>query len=123
MNSAEDVPSELRGAAAAAVRWLNAERGTAFELSGVVDSEAALAGYASNQPYELGLVLCDGELCAREQVRVESAEGEYRFRLVDAADPAIPPLLDPPEGVRSGWLHEQLGRHEFVLLLFYRGRW
>ncbi len=123
MHVATDIPSELRGPTAAAVRWLNAERGTAFELTGVVDSEAALAGHASDQPYELGLVLCDGELCAREQVRVESAGGDYQFRLVDAADPAIPPLLDPPQGVRSSWLHEQLGRYEFVLLLFYRGRW
>lgn len=123
MNVAKDIPSELHGPAVAAVRWLNVDRGTAFELTGIVDSGAALAGHASDQPYELGLVLCDGERCAREQVRVESAEGEYRFRLVDAADPAIPPLLDPPEGVRRSWLHEQLGRHEFVLLLFYRGRW
>ena len=123
MNVTEDIPSELRRPAAAAVRWLNAERGTEFELTGVVDFEAALARQASDQPYELGLVLCDGERCAREQVRGEFVESEYRFRLVDATDSAIPPLLDPPQGVRRGWLHEQLSRHEFVLLLFYRGRW
>ena len=43
------------------------------------------------------------------------------FELHGARD--IPPLLDPPEGVRRSWLDDELAKHEFVLLLFYRGLW
>jgi hypothetical protein len=39
------------------------------------------------------------------------------------SEPDIPPLLDPPVGVRREWLDRQLEQHEFVLLLFYRGLW
>ena len=38
-------------------------------------------------------------------------------------DPLIPPLLDPPIGVRTGWLNAQLDKHKFVVLVFYRGLW
>ena len=31
--------------------------------------------------------------------------------------------LDPPPGLRARWLDEQLEQHDFLLLLFYRGRW
>ena len=47
----------------------------------------------------------------------------FRFSFVEAAVRDIPPLLDPPVGVRSQWLAGQLKKHEFVLLLFYRGLW
>ena len=98
--------------------WLNAEQNTHFELTGVVDYDAALAN--PDDTYELGLVLCDGELCAREQVRVEPGPV---FSLIGLDEPEIPPLLDPPKGIRNGWLDTVLAKHEFVLLLFYRGLW
>lgn len=76
-------------------------------------------------------MLYDGELCVREQVRctplsetVESGSSPgYTFTSVEAAPRDVPALLDPPEGVRSQWLAEALAKHEFVLLLFYRGLW
>ena len=73
--------------------------------------------------YELGLVLCDGEICAREQIRVAPSGDGFQFSFVDAAEREIPPLLDPPEGVRSGWLEAEMARHKFLVLLFYRGLW
>ena len=35
----------------------------------------------------------------------------------------VPTLLDPPVGVRRTWLDDQLTKHDFILLLFYRGLW
>jgi hypothetical protein len=118
----ESIPPALRPQAEAALAWINETQGEAFELTGLVDYEQAL----SAQPdagYELGLVLCDGEICAREQVRVQPSDDGYQFNLVEAAAREIPPLLDPPAGVRSAWLAGELAKHDFVLLLFYRGLW
>ena len=33
------------------------------------------------------------------------------------------PLLDPPPGVRAGWLDDVLPKYSFVVLVFYRGFW
>ena len=33
------------------------------------------------------------------------------------------PLLDPPAGVRTGWLDDVLQKYSFVVLVFYRGFW
>jgi len=43
--------------------------------------------------------------------------------LAAQAQPDIPPLLDPPGGLRSKWLDAQLDKFEFVVLLYYRGLW
>jgi hypothetical protein len=72
---------------------------------------------------EFGLVLCDGEVCAREQVRITPTADGYQFKLVETGQREIPSLLDPPEGVRRQWLDSVLAKHEFVVLLFYRGLW
>ncbi|MDG2277969.1 MAG: hypothetical protein P8L31_08395 [Pseudomonadales bacterium] len=48
------------------------------------------------EPCELGLILCDGEICIREQVRVTASGDTYQFDFVEQAAPAIPLLLDPP---------------------------
>ena len=117
-----DIPTELIVPAEAAVKWLNAERGTAFELTGLVDSDAASSAL-TNGTLELNLILCDGDVCARERVDVTNNSGTYAFSSIAANDHAIPPLLDPPAGVRRGWLDEQLATYDFILLLFYRGRW
>ena len=117
-----NVPDALRAPVAAAVAWVNATREEAFELTGLVDAERALDAEAG-QPFELGLVLCNGELCAREQVRIEPNDDGYRFSFAALDTSEIPPLLDPPVGVRQGWLAGALAKHEFVLLLFYRGLW
>jgi len=54
---------------------------------------------------------------------VHPAAGRYEFEAIDAQDTLIPPLLDPPVGLRRAWLDGQMEKFEFVLLLFYRGRW
>ena len=122
MQTEDSIPAELQRQAEAAVSWINETQQQTFELTGLVDYEQAL-GADADEGYELGLVLCDGEICAREQVRVQPAGGRYQFSLVEASVRDIPSLLDPPEGVRRQWLAEELAKHEFVLLLFYRGLW
>ena len=120
MHLREDIPERLLPAAEAALSWVNDVRGTSYELTGLVDVDEA--GNA-DEPFDVGLVLCDGEICMREQVRVLPEGGAYRFDFVAEATPDIPPLLDPPEGIRSAWLDAQLQNHEFVVLLYYRGLW
>ena len=119
MRTAETIPEALRAPAAAALAWINEEQRRRFELTGLVDVEDVNVA----EPFEMGLVLCDGEVCAREQVRVVPKGEAYDFELVQQAAPEIPPLLDPPAGIRANWLQSQLEQHEFVLLLFYRGLW
>ena len=117
-----DIPQALRGPAEAALEWINAQRQPPSGLTGLVDYDAALNA-APGQSFEMGLVLCDGNICSREQVRVTPVENDYTFNLVDAAPREIPTLLDPPIGIRSSWIDTVLARHEFVVLLFYRGLW
>ncbi|MDE0690621.1 MAG: hypothetical protein OXI55_00065 [Gammaproteobacteria bacterium] len=119
---ADDVPEKLRPAASAALAWINEERGAAFEVTGVVDADAALAAPADTA-VEFGLVLCEDEMCLREQVRVEPRDGRFQVSAVEAAPSLIPPLLDPPQGVRRDWLDRVLGTREFAVLLVYRGLW
>ncbi|MGI9327954.1 MAG: hypothetical protein ACR2PZ_22230, partial [Pseudomonadales bacterium] len=106
----------------AALAWVNETQHSSYELTGLVDYEAGLAA-KTGQGYEFGLILCDGEICAREQIRVEPTGDGFTFSRVAAAAQKIPPLLDPPEGIRKDWLASVLEKHEFVLLLFYRGLW
>ena len=122
MQQDEDIPTSLRPQAEAAVSWINETQERSYELTGLVDYEQALQA-EDGEAYELGLVLCDGEICAREQVRVGPLGDGFQFSFVDAAEREIPPLLDPPEGVRSGWLEAEMARHKFMVLLFYRGLW
>lgn len=120
--SPADIAAEWRVPAEQAVDWINTRRGAHFELTGLITPEQTDDPHGDGG-FELGLVLCDGEHCAREQVRVVAQDDGFEFREIAMAEPAIPPLLDPPAGVRANWLDEQLNRHDFLLLLFYRGRW
>lgn len=122
MNVQADVPHALRAPAAAALAWINQTRNQQFELTGVVDTEAAMT-VADGASFELGLILCDGEVCAREQICISPTSDGYAFNVVEAPEREIPSLLDPPEGVRQRWLDSVLAKHEFVVLLFYRGLW
>ena len=78
----------------------------------------------ADESYELGLVLCNGEICSREQIRVEPAGGnKFLYSFADVQERDIPPLLDPPEGLRCDWVDSVLAKHEFVVMVFYRGLW
>lgn len=122
METLLDIPTSLRAPVAAALQWVNDNETNTFELTGLVDTDAALSA-SPGQAFELGLVLCDGDICARQQIRFTPQAQGFSYAFADEAQREIPPLLDPPSGVRSTWLDNVLQKHEFVLLLFYRGLW
>ena len=122
MQVLEEIPRQLAPQINAAVDWINRQRTQPFEVSGLVDYEQAVAA-KRGQNIQLGLVLCDGDTCTREQVLIEPVKDGFRCSFVDMAEREIPPLLDPPAGIRRPWLDSVLEKHEFVLLLFYRGLW
>ena len=122
MDSTNEIPESLREPAEAALAWINSTRAQPSELTGLVDYESALKA-TPGESFEMGLVLCDGTICGREQVRLTPVDDSYQFDLVAAAPREIPTLLDPPVGVRARWLDSVLAKHEFVVLLFYRGLW
>ena len=117
----EEVPEALRGEVAAAVTWLDAKWGKRFSVSGVVDPE--LAERARGAPHELALILCDGDLCVRESVRVRPGAAGFEISGDHAAAGDPPAELDPKPGARAGWLDGALAQHAFVVLVFYRGFW
>ncbi|MFT4564185.1 MAG: hypothetical protein ACI9BW_003948 [Gammaproteobacteria bacterium] len=122
MQLREDINPAVLAPAEAAVAWLNKDRGTNFHLTGIIDPDTTAPTRIGDES-EMGLVLCDAGICLREQVRVVKTQAGFDVCAVEIDDNLIPALLDPPVGVRADWLDDQLAKFDFVLLLFYRGRW
>ncbi len=121
----EKIPERLRPRVDAAVAWFNdteQSAGAEFEVTGILDADAALAG--SN---ELRLILCGGDRCEQRSFTVTGNDGAWAVAFAENAP--TPPEgqpqaeLDPPPGPRLRWLDEKLGQHAFIVLLFYRGFW
>ena len=121
-NVVEEIPIKLKPTAEAALAWINQERGAQLKLTGLLDADKAM-GQKTGQPIELGLVLCEGDVCLREQVRLEAKGQGFKISVIEAETSLIPPHLDPPVGVRHSWIDDQLGKYAFIVLLFYRGLW
>ena len=121
MRIVEQIPDALRPQVEAARAWLGAEQGRSFAVSGIIDPERAER--AGSDPHDLTLVLCDGDLCVREQVRVRAGSAGFEISRAGAARLDPPAELDPLPGVRTGWLEGALAQHAFVVLVFYRGFW
>ena len=124
----ETIPPHLVDEAEAARAWFSRDRGSEFKLTGILDPEEQPERGAHAR--ELQLILCGQErgqdVCLRERFRVTSAGDGFDVEHLDDPAPAVgspAPLLDPPPGTRQGWLDAVIGRHEFVVLLFYRGFW
>jgi hypothetical protein len=121
----ETIPEALQPDVEAALAWFNHSEDVAFEVTGILDPQAALEASGSRV---LHLILCGGDRCERRSFRVtESGSGYEVAAVVD--DPALgtegqtPARLDPPPGARRGWLDRVLTQHAFVVLVFYRGFW
>ncbi|NND67085.1 MAG: hypothetical protein HKN19_05810 [Halioglobus sp.] len=121
----ETIPAPLQAAVDAALIWYNAGQSEHFEVTGIVDADESIA---SAEPRELRLVLCGGDMCQRQNFLVSNTGSGFDVALA-AADASAPGAalvqseLDPPPGARRGWLDAVLKRHDFTLLLFYRGFW
>jgi hypothetical protein len=118
----EQIPESLAPAANAALAWINDQQGASYKLTGLVDPDLSWQP-DEGSPTDMALVLCDNDMCAREQVRIQLQGDRYHITAIETADPLIPPHLDPPAGVRNHWLQDQLMDKEFTLVLFYRGFW
>jgi len=121
MRIVEQIPDSLRPEVGAALAWLEAEQGCHFEVTGVLDPE--LAEQSAGEPHGLTLILCEGDRCVREQLRVRAVAGGFEITRADASREDPPAELDPLPGVRAGWLDAALAQHAFVVLVFYRGFW
>ena len=126
----ESIPAHLADASEAARAWFSSEQGSDFKVTGIVDPVAAAPPNMGRSPRELQLILCgerDGQdVCLRERFVVATRGEGYDVEHLAQADDSLAspaPLLDPPAGQRVGWLEEAMGRHAFVVLLFYRGFW
>ncbi len=122
----ETIPEGLRPDAAAALAWFNHREDVAFEVTGILDPEAALEEASGAR--ELRLVLCGGDRCEQRSFRVTANGEDYDVVLLDDDPPALaagetPAELDPPPGAQRGWLDHRLAQHAFVVLVFYRGYW
>ena len=126
----ESIPAELVEEAEAARAWFARERGSDFELTGIVDPEEIHERSSETHARELQLILCgnaDGQdVCLRERFEVKPAGESFDVTLLEDSTPDVgsaAPLLDPPIGVRANWLNQVLAQHSFVVLVFYRGFW
>ena len=132
----EVIPDALAAEAEAARAWFVREQSTEFKLTGIIDPEDVRAKDSATGARELQLILCgsrDGQdVCLRERFEVKPSSDGFDVTHLDpegadahgklrTGSPA--PLLDPPLGVRSGWLNGVLEKHAFVVLVFYRGFW
>ena len=119
----EIIPKHLAHSAEAARAWFSDQQGSEFKLTGIVDADE------SPSP-DLQLILCGTqagqEVCLRERFSVRETNGQLEVAHVEDPPPefgSVAPLLDPPSGARSDWLADAIGRHAFVVILFYRGFW
>ncbi|MEM7020483.1 MAG: hypothetical protein AAF512_24470 [Pseudomonadota bacterium] len=118
----EDIPSTLQPAADAALKWLNDKHEASYKLTGLVDPDPNWQADLG-LPTTLALVLCENDVCAREQVHIQKQGDGFVVSAAEAEDALIPPHLDPPIGVRMDWFEERRAKHKFIVLLFYRGFW
>lgn len=121
----ETIPAALQPDVDAALVWFNRDQVIPFEVTGILDPEAALA---SDAPRELKLVLCGGDRCEQRSFRVAKGAAGREVGFLEDETPVAGEAerqaeLDPPPGPRRGWLDRTLDRHDFTVVLFYRGFW
>ena len=121
----ETIPDELAPRVEAAVAWFNASAESAedeFKVTGILDADEALSGSD-----ELRLIMCGGDRCEQRSFRVKGSNDTWAIEFADTIqtqqEDKPQAELDPPPGVRIGWLDKALSQHAFVVLLFYRGFW
>jgi len=121
----ETIPEGLRPDVEATLGWFNRTQDVEFEVTGILDPEAALEVSGAR---ELRLILCGGDRCEQRSFRVASNGDDYDIALLDddrlvEAEGQTSAELDPPPGARRGWLDRALAQHAFLVLVFYRGYW
>ena len=122
MLARDEIPPALEPAAEQALAWFNVTQGTNFKLTGLAEPVVE-RNTSEVSPFTLRMILCDGDICTRKDIEVFQKGLDWSFIIREDGETEIPPLLDPPKGHRTGWIDDQLKKHDFILLLYYRGRW
>ena len=125
MTVQEKIPDMLRPEVDAALAWFNSRQESSFEVTGILDPEAAMEA-SGIRP--IRLILCSGEICEQRSFGVRALSEGYEVAPLEPDPSSVgdgnkPAELDPPPGARRGWLDRALGQHAFVVLVFYRGFW
>lgn len=122
----EAIPEALQPQVDAAVAWFNERESETFSVTGILDPDAS---HVSSSASELRLVLCGGDRCEQRSFQVDQTSDGFEVAFAErqgasSAGREEPVAeLDPPPGALRGWIDRVLPRHEFVVLLFYRGYW
>ncbi len=129
----ETIPASLQPDVDAALEWFNRDQPIPFEVTGILDANAALE---SDAPRHLKLVLCGGDRCEQRSFCIASTAVGREVGFLEDENPVAGQVtdqvtgqaerqaeLDPPPGPRRSWLDRTLDRHEFTVVLFYRGFW
>jgi hypothetical protein len=128
----ENIPDVVAAEAEAARAWFALENEVDFKLTGIVNPDESIADGVNPGTRDLQLILCGNregqDVCLRERFQVKPGGDASGFQVIHIPDagPEIgspAPLLDPPVGVRTGWLDGVMKNHAFVVLAFYRGLW
>ncbi|MEM7341492.1 MAG: hypothetical protein AAF467_22755 [Actinomycetota bacterium] len=122
MTIVEHIPEALTPSVDAALAWLNRRDGLRYRLAGLVEQPTD-APEPRNGPLDLDLVVCAGEQCRQERVRIEHCTDGVLLSAGPTPSHELPATFDPPQGTRTGWLERQLDQHAFVVLVFSRGFW
>ena len=102
----ETIPSTLQPRVDAALAWFNTSAEAAdeeFKVTGILDANDALGGSD-----ELRLILCGGDRCEQRSFRVFGASDAWEVEFTESIqmqqEGKPQAELDPPPGVRIGWL-------------------
>ena len=102
----ETIPSTLQPRVDAALAWFNMSAEAAdeeFTVTGILDADDTLSGSD-----ELRLILSRGDRCEQRSLRVTGASDAWEVEFTDniqTQQEGKPQAeLDPPPGVRIGWL-------------------
>ena len=81
----QEIPFELRAPTKKALQWLNRENNSDYDLTGLVGAEKVSD---LSKPFEIGLILCDGELCARKQIAFTPTNKGFIFSQIELEAPS-----------------------------------
>ena len=126
----QEIPENLLKEAEAARAWISKKEDIEFKVTGLVNSENLIVKEVRTGTREIQLILCGNrnghDVCLRERFELTPSGDDFEVHHLDDTKP-IPgspaPLLDPPKGTRNGWIDSVLAKHEFIVLVFYRGFW
>ena len=126
----QEIPKSFLEESEAARTWFSIKEGIEFKVTGIVNPEKIAVRETSTSTREIQLILCGNQnghdLCLRERFALTPSGDSFEVRHLSDIEPisgSPAPLLDPPKETRTGWLNSTLAKHEFVILVFYRGFW